>query len=155
MSSRRQNFTLIEVIAVVTIMLLVSTIAVVTLQADPPALSMENHVNQFVLFCNQARVRATEFGQECVVVFNPNENRFLIEANEQHNLPEISWQIPDNLSFSNEFPTSLNDGETIELFRFFPDGAGTGTHNFILKFGTLSKTVSISKLTGQIVVSNE
>jgi len=158
MNNRRRRFTLIEILAVITIMVLSATVAVSTLRETPPAQTMQNTVNDFRLFCAKARLRATEFGQDSIVRFKPEERKFYVVAPENasvENLPEVIWVIPEKFTLNQDSLGSLADGEELDLFRFFPDGGTAGYRTFTLQFNTLKRTVSISKLTGQLQVKND
>ncbi len=139
-------------------MLLVSGVAVTTLQERPATQMMENTVDDFLLFCSVARLRATEYGVDCIVQFNPSTNRFSTLADSSKTTVEIptsSWDIPEDFTLDRDAFNNLSDNTEVEIFRFFPDGVGAGASSFTLKYGSLTRTITMSRLTGRMVVSDE
>lgn len=65
---------------------------------------------------------------------------------------KLEWKLPEKVEFSTEKgeEDTLMTGELLEVFRFFPDGGGSGTANLEFRSGELARIFRISKLTGRL-----
>ena len=65
---------------------------------------------------------------------------------------KLEWKLPENIEFSTERgeEDTLMTGELLEVFRFFPDGGGSGTAHLEFRCGELARIFRISKLTGRL-----
>ncbi len=79
MLTRRHEFTLLEVAAVIAILMVVSAVAASYLRTDRKVAQMERALRDFQLFCARARAEAMRSGEPCRVVFYPDEKEFRIE----------------------------------------------------------------------------
>ena len=69
----------------------------------------------------------------------------------------LTFKFPEKLEF--DFPnvaedeedsSSLNTNEQLELFRFYPDGMGSGNFILTLKSGSLTRKFELSSFTGKL-----
>ena len=67
---------------------------------------------------------------------------------------KLEWRLPENIEFSTENgeEEALMTGELLEVFRFFPDGGGSGSGHLEFKCGELARIFRITKLTGRLSV---
>ena len=75
-------------------------------------------------------------------------------------LASLFWTIPEDYRMGQEDDESgwvdITEGnEEQEVFRFFADGGASGSLKFTLQFGKLSRTFSISPLTGRMLTEEE
>ena len=65
---------------------------------------------------------------------------------------KLEWKLPENIEFATERgeEETLMTGELLEVFRFFPDGGGSGAANLEFRCGELARIFRISKLTGRL-----
>ena len=72
-------------------------------------------------------------------------------------LPVLRFKLEKEFVF--ETPegaeNQLANSESMEIFRFFPDGGASGSHFVVLKLGSMQKVFSVSKLTGRVIVSED
>lgn len=91
----------------------------------------------------------------------PEEFRIVDEAEEVEIRPtsgrmELSWKLPDDYEFAAiSFDTTADYEETLEIFRFFPDGSGSGRRQFTMQYKNLKKIMEISPLTGLLKITEE
>ena len=66
----------------------------------------------------------------------------------------LVWKLPEGVEFTTEDSAedSLMVGEKLEVFRFFPDGGGSGSGHLELRCGDLSRIFRITRLTGRLVM---
>lgn len=168
---RRSSFTLLEIIVVITVLTLASSLAVATFRGESPARQMENAALQFESFCAKVRFNAMENGEDRIVLFNPDSQQFLSripdeflpdDAAEQAAAEETKsflpkWKLPENFNLErNRFdPSEISEDGTIEMFRFFPDGGASGRRSLELKYKNLRRTFDISPLTGLLTSTEE
>ena len=71
------------------------------------------------------------------------------------NFAKLSWKLPDGYELNPDSELAMNTfvgyDDALEVFRFFPDGGGSGTRNFVMSFQGLKKVFSVSALTGLII----
>lgn len=163
----RRRFTLIELIVVMSIIALVSGLAVATLRGESPAQTLEKGALEFAAFCAGVRYRAIEEGVDWKVCFDPDTRFFFAapdnpddgtDTEENPETPEtnpalpgrLRWKLPERFELDAAGLNQLAVGETPELFRFFGTGGAGGDGEFTLKCGTLSRRFSISKLSGTL-----
>lgn len=70
---------------------------------------------------------------------------------------KLEWRLPPSIEFTTENgeEDSLMTGEKLEVFRFFPDGGGSGSGHLEFKCGELARIFKISKLTGRLSVMDK
>ncbi len=77
---RRNGFTLVEIMVVVAIMVMATTVVMSRLRDGSPAVVFENSLRDFRNFIAQARGRANELGCDQLLLYDPAERRFRIAA---------------------------------------------------------------------------
>ena len=65
---------------------------------------------------------------------------------------ELKWLLPEEFVMNTETGELGNVGDRIEVFRFFPDGSASGVREFRLQFRDWSRVMTISPLTGRLMV---
>ncbi len=195
---RSRNFTLIELVAVITIAALAVGVSSAALRSRSGPAGFENSVLTFRQFCAGARAQAAEFGRDRVIRYLPDEREFRTgdpepaaidpEAITQLEPPEefaalrsappaadpyrdevrppatLRWKLPEEYAMESDSDGSgsysaLGEsgviGEQLEVFRFYPDGGASGTREFRLTFGNLTRILKISALTGKLEIAQE
>ena len=73
-----------------------------------------------------------------------------LSAAEGHS--KLEWKLPEAIVFSSGSGSedSLMVGEKLEIFRFFPDGGGSGSGYFEFKCKDLCRVLRITKITGRL-----
>lgn len=157
-------FTLLELVAVIAIIALATSLAVPAFRGESPAQNLRNAVLGFEEFCARVRYSAMENGADRVVVFDLPERRFSAknpDLTEEDMIPgeeelQLLWELPDGVEFDSETEHSEPD-ETgnLELFRFFSDGSANASREFILRCRNLRCRFAVSPLTGLLLVKEE
>ena len=70
---------------------------------------------------------------------------------------KLEWRLPQNIEFTTENgeEDSLMTGEQLEIFRFFPEGGGSGSGHLEFRCGELARIFKINKLTGRLSVMDK
>ena len=70
---------------------------------------------------------------------------------------QLRWKLPENVEFTteNSAEDSLMAGEKLEVFRFFPDGGGSGSGHLEFRTGDLNRIFRITGLTGRLTVTDK
>ncbi len=188
MPSLRNNFTLIELVAVIAIMTLVLGMSVSMLRKNSDPAKFENSILSFKEFCMASRAQAAELGRDRVIYYIPEERIFrsgdprqpeidldaivVLETSLQEpepedpenpaGLKELKWLLPkefvmdaDEEALGEVDEDAFIDDGRIEVFRFFPDGSASGVRDFRIQYRDLSRTLTISPLTGRMTVKEE
>ena len=141
-------FTLIELIALLAIVLLVTGVVVGNVGRIPTFLSLESTVQKIQYLFSKASMMAMAQGKSVTVSYEPGQKVFSISssvslADREFSGKFLSEKIPEavNVEFDSEDPTYI----------FFPDGSGSGT-SFILTLKGHSFRIRISGLTGVAIV---
>lgn len=71
-----RNFTLIEVVVAITIMVLMCSVAMTYIRDESPQQILDRGTLEFRAFCSQVRFRAAETGQEWVVYYEDESRTF-------------------------------------------------------------------------------
>ena len=154
--SRRKPFTLVEVVVVIVIMLVTGGIAISAMRTDSTSRLIRRSTNDFRSLCSRARYKAMEMSEDRMVVYVPDERVFYLARPVANNeealeyefgfvpLNTMKWELPE------EFELATENSDPVEIFRFYPDGGGSGTS---LTLGCKGHAVEIgvAKLTGAIV----
>jgi type II secretory pathway pseudopilin PulG len=75
---------------------------------------------------------------------------------EPSNFAALSWPLPEDYELEADGGVLGGDrGQGLEIFRFYADGGGSGSHRFILQFKNLKRVFTISPLTGLMTESAE
>ena len=123
---RRRSFTLIELVAVITIAALAVGISSTAMRRSSGAAAFENSVLTFRQFCTGARAQAAEFGRDRVIYYLPDERIFrtgdpepvridpeaitqmeppdaaLPEEEEGRQPTPLRWKLPENYSMESD-----------------------------------------------------
>lgn len=147
-SSIRAGFTLIELIALLAIVLLVTGVVVGNVGRIPVFLSLENTVHKVQYLFSKASMMAMAQGKSVTVSYAPEGKVFCISSASSSEEAEfsgkfLSERIPEavNIEFESENPSYI----------FFPDGTGSGT-SFSLTLKGHVYRIRISGLTGVSIV---
>lgn len=147
----RLFFTLPEVIAVMAILLVLASMAVPMLRSPSASSRMEETALEFQSFCGRVRFQAVEKGEDRAVCFDPSENEFFLSDPEDPDADRssIRWKLPEGFEYSRETEADAEPEEdSMELFRYYPDGGASGTRILILRCGNVRREFRISLLTG-------
>lgn len=157
---RGKPFTLLELMVVMAIIAITTTLAVSTFRGESPARKVENASLSFHAFCARVRYAAMENGADRVVAFDSSARRFVAEdpdAAAGEDAPAaIAWDLPEDF----ELDSSMDDAEygergTVEIFRFFSDGSANAAREFILRYRKSQRRFLVSPLTGLLLVNEE
>mgnify|MGYP000870757033 CR=1 FL=1 len=157
---RGKPFTLLELMVVMAIIAITTTLAVSTFRGESPTRKVENASLSFHAFCARVRYAAMENGSDRVVAFDPATRRFVAEdpnaAIDDDSPVTAVWELPEDF----ELDTSLDEAEagergTVEIFRFFSDGSANASREFILRYRKSQRRFMVSPLTGLLLVNEE
>lgn len=140
------NFTIIELLATLMILALISGIAVSALQRTPLFTSLQNIAADLQLACASMRQTASYQNQSICAVFNP-ETRIISCDGEE-------IEIPDGIKIFLGKEDITEGSEKKEIFRLYPDGSGE-EQELKLVLDEKKVTLTMSPLTGRIMVKNE
>ena len=167
---RKQPFTLLELIVVITVILLTASLGVAMFKGQSPARRLDNASLEWEEFCARVRYQALESGDEREIVFDPENRLFKMRIPERENsendgsgeeeLPRspIEWKVPEDFDLGGDydpFNVQTDEDGTIAMFRFFSDGSASGQRRLELKIGELHRAFEISALTGRMVEVRE
>jgi len=151
---KKYNYTLIELVAVIVIAGMLSTVVISQFRKIPAFLSLESKVNEFRKILAQARNNAACRGVNTQIVFDAEKRRiFMPQAKtDEQNLSPIEIFLPDEikLSLNDEEMEEVDEEEEIILFKFYPDGSGGG-NSVYLKLRKHKFKISISPLSGSVL----
>ena len=159
---RGKPFTLLELMVVMAIIAITTTLAVSTFRGESPARKVENASLSFHAFCARVRYAAMENGADRVVAFDSAARRFVAEDpnaaidGEEKTPATVAWDLPEDF----ELDSSMDDAEygergTVEIFRFFSDGSANAAREFILRYRKSQRRFLVSPLTGLLLVNEE
>ncbi len=169
MMCRRRNFTLIEMIVVLAIMVIAVAVVAAAFRGDDPNIVLDNAALDLESYLAQVRYRSAEMGRDYIVKYpyggaeliaSPDYSREELEQMELDNeisVEEMKFKIPENCTMITESGAEkqLTQEASLEIFRFFPDGGGSAANRPVMKCNELSRSFDISFLTGRLRVSNE
>lgn len=157
---RGKPFTLLELMVVMAIIAITTTLAVSTFRGESPARKVENASLSFHAFCARVRYAAMENGADRVIAFDSAARRFVAEdpdaAIDDDSPATVVWDLPEDF----ELDSSMDDAEygergTVEIFRFFSDGSANAAREFILRYRKSQRRFLVSPLTGLLLVNEE
>ena len=157
--SRRNPFTLVEVVVVIAIMIVTGAIAVSTMRTDSTARLMKNTANEFRSLCSRVRYKAMEMGEDRMVVYVPEERMFYMArpvANQEEAMEYEYGFVPLNTAkweLPKEFELTTDENDPIEVFRFYPDGGASARWklNLAVEGKDRAMTIEVAKLTGAVI----
>lgn len=157
---RGKPFTLLELMVVIAIIAITTTLAVSTFRGESPTRKVENASLSFHAFCARVRYTAMENGSDRVVAFDPEKRRFTTEdpnaAIDDESPAAAVWELPEDFELDTEL-VAAEAGErgTVEIFRFFSDGSANASREFILRYRKFQRRFLVSPLTGLLLVNEE
>ena len=155
---RKRNYTMIELVAVIVIAGMVSTVVILQFRKLPAFISLESKVNEFSKVLAQARNNAACCGVNTSIVFDAENHRvFMAQGNNEDKSSSIEMFLPEEIKLSLNKEEMELDDEDLTLFKFYPDGTGGG-NDVYLELRKHKFKISISPLSGSVVIeelSNE
>ncbi|MBO7147921.1 MAG: hypothetical protein J6W81_09270 [Lentisphaeria bacterium] len=163
---KRTPFTLLELVAVIMVMALATSMAVAVFKGNSPAKRLEDASLQWEEFCARVRFQSLETGEERQIIFDPEKRCFSMkvpsgnmqnhdsEEEEIKRVAEIKWELPKDFEIGGDFLNGAENPEedgSFEMFRFYSDGSASGKRKLELSIGGLSNTFEISMLTGRMI----
>ena len=175
---RKQPFTLLELIVVMTIMFLAVGMGVALFKGQSPARKLDSAALEWEEFCARVRYQALESGDEREIVFDPENRRFKMkeparlfkmrlpeppenaseEEEEERPRTPLEWKLPEDFELSSDydpFNAETDEDGTLPMCKFFSDGSAAGQRRLVLKIGELQRTFEISALTGRMIEVRE
>ncbi|MBO4630844.1 MAG: hypothetical protein J5858_02870 [Lentisphaeria bacterium] len=159
---RKQPFTLLELIVVMTVMFLAAGMGIALFKGQSPVRKLENAALEWEEFCARVRYQALESGEEREIVFDPENRLFKMKIPTQEENPEegeppkskLEWKIPEDFELGKNFPPpeeEPDDDGTLPMFKFYSDGGASGHRKLELRIGELKRNFEVSALTGRII----
>lgn len=165
---KKQPFTLLELIVVITIMFLAAGMGIALFKGQSPSRKLDQASLEWEEFCARVRFQALESGEEREIVFDPENRLFRMkdppvpegEEPEEEELPKskLEWKIPEDFELGNAFPDPSEEPDedgTLPMFKFFSDGGAVGRRRLELRIGDLHRSFEISPLTGRVITVRE
>ena len=158
----RSHFTLPEVVAVVFIIGLVSSLALPLLRSPSPSTKLEQTALKFEVFCSRVRYQAMENGKDRIVAYDPAAKLFFMREVEDENesvisdrqlsvtseTADIKWKLPEDYECNQGNVYTGQDH--IDIFRFYPDGGACALSKLRFNHGKFTRVFEISMLTGTL-----
>lgn len=142
----RRNFTIIELLATLMILALISGIAVSALQRTPIFTSLQNIASDLQLACASMRQTASYQNRSVCAEFDP-ETRIISCDGEE-------IELPDGVKILMGSEDITKAPEKKEIFRLYADGSGE-EQEIELILDDRKLVLTMSPLTGRIMVKNE
>lgn len=159
--SLNKKFTLIEMIAVIAIISVASALTVSTFREESPVRKLQRTGLEFESFCAGVRYQAMEHAEERIILLDSSNSRLLMKTPEMMD-PEMEREEPEEIrtfwNFPEEFQLEspdMNFDETVELFRFFPDGGAAGLREIVFQYRNLKRKYHVSPLTGRLLLQED
>ncbi|MCP3965532.1 MAG: prepilin-type N-terminal cleavage/methylation domain-containing protein [Lentisphaerae bacterium] len=150
----RHNYTLVELIAVIVIVAIIATVGAVRLRRAPAFITLEKQVNTIKTMLAVSRNAATRLGHPVVVWLNRKDHT--LNATWAGFYQKINRRVgrihlpPDlKLRYRRLDLDPGEDSETVNLFKLFPDGSGSG-HDILLSSHRRRVVIRVSPLTGAV-----
>ncbi len=112
------GFTLLEVLAVLTILALVASISLPQVRAPPPQLRLETTARTLASALRHARTQAIAHNSEVVVIIDSRHRSFRVGSQRTQMDPEVEINMLA--------ATIERNGSDEAGIRFFPDGSASG-----------------------------
>ena len=142
----RRNFTIIELLATLMILALISGIAVSALQRTPIFTSLQNIASDLQLACASMRQTASYQNRSVCAEFDPETRTISCDGEE--------IEIPEGVKILIGGEDITKAPEKKEIFRLYPDGSGE-EQEIELVLDDRKLVLAMSPLTGRIMVKNE
>lgn len=143
------HYTLIELVAVIFIVGMIGTFAVVQFRKMPAFLSLDSKVSEIKKVMAQARNCAACSGNKTELVFDKEKNLLRVSGYKGKALVQLFEEIK---ILRNEEELE-DEGEKIVLFQFYPDGTGDG-NSICLELKKHKVRISLSPLSGMIIAED-
>jgi len=149
---KNNNYTLIELVAVIVIAGMLSTVVIMQFRKLPAFISLESKVNEFSKILAQARNNAACRGINTTVVFDAKKRRVFMtqESSDDQKLSPIEIFLPEEMKLLQNDEELEKDEEDTKLFKFYPDGTGGG-NSVCLELRKHKFKISISPLSGSVI----
>jgi len=163
----KRDFTLVEILIAITIVLLISAVAATRMGAPHSSITARTACGKIEKFLAIAKRRAAMTGKRVRVVFQPSTRLFVLNTTEMDGdtLPtknktnaskQTELQIPEGIEIKiSQKNTSSdingNEKEMEAVFSFFPDATAAGP-TLIITSGNAEFTLSVSRLTGLTII---
>ena len=150
--SIKNNYTLLELVAVIVIAGMLSVLVISQFRRLPAFISLESKVNEFSKILAQARNNAACRGVNTTVVFNSEKRRIFMpqESNAEQKLSPIEMFLSEEIKLSRNDEEVEPETENLTLFKFYPDGTGGG-NSICLELRKHKFKISISPLSGSVI----
>lgn len=163
MGANRKFFTLVEMVVVVAIIAVSTSLAVATFRGGSSTQLLSRAGWQFEEFCARVRFQAMETGRDRLVVYEPDKRcfrgKYADETEPGGDADEKTlqrWALPEEFTFNAEQVAVEPAPEAeIPLFRFFADGSASGKRRLVFKYRERARYFIISPLTGRLRQSEE
>ncbi|GEM_PF-5736011 len=146
---RRSCYTLVELVAVILVIALITGIVVFRSNSIPAFISLEGTARNVQLLLARASLMATSQGRNVHVRLDASTGIFSIEGG----AAEKELAAPGSLSYKLPPGVQVGEGRGAD-FSFYPDGTGSGTP-IELSFKGQRLRIKISKLTGISTVERD
>ncbi len=149
---KNNNYTLIELVAVIVIAGMLSTVVIMQFRKLPAFISLESKVNEFSKILAQARNNAACRGINATVVFDAEKRRVFMpqESSDDQKLSPIEIFILEEMKLLQNDEELEKDEGKLTLFKFYPDGTGGG-NSIVIELRKHKFKISISPLSGSII----
>ncbi len=149
--SKYKFFSMLEIVAVLVILIIVSTIVTKRVGGVPDRVVIEQEIEKLSMLLTHAATMTAMQGKNVGIVYNLDDNTFTTNSTKQIiNKKFAKYKPKKDISF--EFAMCANDEDDNPVFYFYPDGTAART-NIIIKYKELSYTLNISPLTSKIQFS--
>lgn len=158
---KKSSFTLLELVAVMAIIALTTALAVSTFRGNSPARQLDEAELELETFFARVRYQAQEQGEDKLVCFDPELRRFQMDTPTQSDTvepepPHLQWTLPEKFVSDPDLSDLIADEQgRLIVCRFFPDGGASSSTGIKLQLGNLTRTFSLSPLTGRLIADAE
>ncbi len=144
-------FTLLEIVIATTIMLLISSLAVVRFAGSPPGAVMEKTSRELEQFFTYGSHLATLKGKTVTIEFQPDKNAFfIIDEQSEGNSGNRKFLMDRTRTFILPKDVKIKfSGHKPFLFLFYADGTAAG-QEFTVVLDDRENNFNLSSLTGQL-----
>lgn len=146
--SQAEGFTLLELLVVLAIIGLMSTVVLVSLPGSKDTLDLKVAARDVMMQVIESRNQAIRTGRDVRFVINMADGEFWTENS------GISRTLPEGVELEIHTAKSEQGDNNTAAIRFFPDGSSTGGY-VRLSRGKSNYRIDVSWLTGKIVMDHE
>jgi type II secretory pathway pseudopilin PulG len=152
MQKNFRNFTLVEMVAVVAMLLLLAGFAIWKVGKTPAYAVLESAANGVKGVCVEASSMSLIQAKTIKVSFNEESKTFSISGSGENSMLKgrfMTYKLPEDV----EIETNSTDDEE-SGFTFFPDGSGSGSEISLSLKGHII-AIKISPLTGSLLIEEK